>query len=206
MAKKFSIAPELTAMMPSPKELADSLAEDLKPKPKEPDSLGNVAKRVSSMYPYVIPKSKLTYTTYADVVNNKPFKGFYPESFGKVSDYFLNSGISPYYEVVDDLDYGPGVLTINTMIELTCCGRKWALARDEDIDYVILITEQYQQSLLETIDYKDSSPDMVRRRNYSNKVSRFLDAMYKARKLHEYRTGKKSFTEGLQDLLAKLFA
>ena len=206
MARRLSISPELTSRMPTPNEMAAKLKEDLKPKPKEADSLGNVAKRMSSMYPYPIPKSKLKYTTYADVVNNKPFKGFYPESFGKVADYFLDSGISPYYEVVDDLDYGPGVLTISTMIELTCCGKKWTLARDEDIDYVIMITEQYQQSLRNTINEKDSSPDMVRRKNYSSKVSRFLDAMYAARKRYEHRTGKKSITLGLQDLIKKLFS
>ena len=205
MARRLSISPDLVAQMPTPQQLARELAEDLKHEPKEPDSLGNVAKRMSPMYPYVIPKSKLKYTTLADVVNNKPFKGFYPESFGNVSDYFLNSGISPYYEVVDDLDYAPGVFTISTMIELTCSGRKWALARDEDIDYVILIAEQYQESLMSTIVPTDNSPDMTRRKNYAAKLSKFLNAMYKARKRYEHRTGKVSTSKGLQDLLRELF-
>ena len=49
MARRLSISPELTSLMPTPNEMAAKLKEDLKPKPKESDSLGNVAKRMSSM-------------------------------------------------------------------------------------------------------------------------------------------------------------
>lgn len=204
MRKKFSMCPELVAMMPSRKELDQRLADSLKPKEPEKESLGNVKRRLGDMYPYEVPKSKLKYTSYADVVNNKPFKGAYPESFSKVSNYFLDSGISPYYEVVEDLDYSPGVLTISTMIELTCSGKKWSLMREKDIEHVIVITEQYQKSLLDTLT-DSNDPDMVRRKHYASKVAKFLNVMYEARARYELRTGKRSVTVGLQDLLAELF-
>lgn len=49
--------------------------------------LGNlVARKTSKMSPYDIPRSGGIFKTLADVINNKHFKGIYPESLVRYRD------------------------------------------------------------------------------------------------------------------------
>lgn len=203
MAREFKKNPYLIKLMGSMEENKQQLANDLKPPEPEKPSLGNSALRQNAMSPYELPRSKLSYHSLADVINNKPFIGVYPESFGNMSDYFRNTGISPYYEIMDTADFSTGVLTISLMIDLTANNQPWMLRRSQDIAVIITVTEAYYKQLCLHIE-NDTSPISIRHKAYADKVSKFLDKMYIARDRLERSTGKLVARKNVVDILASI--
>lgn len=169
----------------------------------EPVSLSDVALRKDPMSPYDPPKIINTYNSLDEVINHKLYHGTFPESFSKTHDYFLNSGISPYYEIPEIVDYTNGVFTINTMIDLTVNGLRWRLKRPQDIYEIITITEEYQRRLQAVITEETTNAN-IERRAYNAKLEIFLKAMHDARRAHEFEMGKRNpVLETIDDLLKK---
>lgn len=186
----MQIDPYLKSQTKTKEELARELKQDKK---KSVDlnlpCLGNLVSRLlSKMSPYSIPKSGGIFKSLADVINNKHFKGIYPESFSMVPRYFRDSGISPYYEVIPGNDYSRGVLTINTMIELTAYGYKWQLTRDQDVGIIIGIAEAYNEQLRRILRPDSTKTADIRNVAYAEKLTKFLQVMHAyARKLRKQK-------------------
>lgn len=138
---------------------------------------------VDPMSPYDIPSSILQYSSIADVMNKKGFDASFPQSYSVVPGYFRRFNITPYFNPGADSDYAHGSLTIAGMIELTENDQPWQLSRDQDIDLIITIAEQYLDSIQGVL----SDPRM---RDYSQKVHRFLKVMRRGQERVSIRTGK----------------
>lgn len=165
--------------------------------------LGNlVARKTSKMSPYDIPRSGGIFKTLADVINNKHFKGIYPESFGTVPRYFRDTGISPYYEIIPGNDYARGVLTINTMIELTASGLKWQLERDQDVGIIIGICEIYYDQLKSILKPNSNNTEDIRNMAYAEKLVKFLQVMNAYLKKLRKTSNSTIKVSSLNDLLA----
>ena len=194
----MKIDPFLQKQSKSQKDLINELdKERVKKQDLNLPCLGNlIARKMSSMSPYTIPKSAGIFKSLADVINRKHFKGVYPESFSIVPEYFRNMGISPYYEVVPGNDYSSGVLTINTMIELTAGGYKWQLDREQDIGLIISIAEAYQEQLKKMLRPDSNRTEDIRNQAYADKLDKFLKVMHmQARKmLYRNRTDVKIYS------------
>jgi hypothetical protein len=176
----MKIDPYLTSQVKTKEELAKELEQEKK---KSVDlnlpCLGNLVSRLlSKMSPYAIPRSAGIFKSLADVINNKHFKGIYPESFSMIPRYFRDSGISPYYEVVPGSDYSRGVLTINTMIELTASGYRWQLTRDQDVGIIIGIAEAYYEQLRKVLRPDSTKTEDIRNTAYADKLTKFLQVMH----------------------------
>jgi hypothetical protein len=164
--------------------------------------LGNLVKRNwSSMSAYQIPESKTRFKSLADVINNRQFIGYYPESFGSMANYFHDNGISPYYEIIPGGDYAKGALTINTMIELTVAQVKWRLEREQDVGLVMGICEEYKKQLTPVLRPNSSNVNDIHVIAYYNKLEKFLTQLYKYAKRIEKKIGKYITPTTLEDIL-----
>jgi len=136
------------------------------------------------MSPYEPPHTPDKFDTITDVINNKSFKGSYPQSYTPVPEYFTKYGISPYYDPEDFTDYARGSMTISNMIELTFNNQPWQLSRVQDIPIVIDIVEQYYRQMQQPGVANDVSV-----KAYKTKVEKFLEVMKKAQKrvLNKYK-------------------
>ena len=137
----------------------------------------------NSMSPYEIPSSITYFKSIADVMNKKGFNASFPQSYSVVPGYFRRFNITPYFNPGPDSDYARGSLTIAGMIELCENDQPWQLERDQDIDLVIVIAEQYLDSVQNVL----SDPRM---REYAQKVQRFLKIMRRGQEKVAIRTGK----------------
>jgi hypothetical protein len=176
----MKIDPYLQSQSKTKEELTKELNQDKK-KSNNLDlpCLGNLVSRfLSKMSPYKIPRSGGIFNSLADVINNKHFKGIYPESFSIIPRYFRDNGISPYYEVTPGSDYSRGVLTINIMIELTACNYKWQLSRDQDVGIIIGIAEAYYEQLRKRLRPESTRTEDIRNAAYANKLTKFLQVMH----------------------------
>lgn len=135
------------------------------------------------MSPYSVPSSKMVFDNITDVMNEKGFAAVFPQSYTPVPWYFQRFNIVPYFNPGEDSDYAKGSLTIAGMIELSNNGQPWALQREQDIEMVIMIAEQY----LKAIDHR---PDDPRLSAYSVRVRRFLQLMERGRSRMYKRQGK----------------
>lgn len=187
----MKIDPYLSKLSKTKEQLDKELQQELHTVTKQdpPCLATTIRNRWKADSSYDIPKSTLTFRSLADVVNNKQFGGYYPESYGTVADYFQNKGISPYYEIVPGGDYAKGTLTINTMIELTNNNVKWRLAREQDVGLIIGICEAYQGQLKQVLRPDSTNITDIHRRAYYTKLNKFLDRMYQYAKIMQKRTG-----------------
>lgn len=148
------------------------------PREHLPGIMGN-----DPMSPYSRPTSQAYFHDIAEVINKKPFKATFPQSYTPVSTYFTKNGITPYFNPGPDSDYAKGMITVAGMIELTNQGKPWALERDQDIELVITIAQQY-------LDVVKSYMNDQRIRAYAGRVERFLAVMEQGRSRMYRRHGK----------------
>ncbi len=86
---------------------------------------------------YNLPRSKTRYVDIFDVICNKPYKAYYPQSSVTLPDYFTNSGIEPFVRTRPIDDYAWGVMTIENMVMLYSAGVRWRFANLDDVTEVI---------------------------------------------------------------------
>lgn len=113
--------------------------------PKRDPRLGILSK--DPMSPYNIPSTPNYYKNIADVMNNKQFPAYYPQSYTPISPYFLENRITPYFVPGEDTDYAYGALTVAGMVELTKMGAPWRLTNENDLDIVLAIAEYYRKTM-----------------------------------------------------------
>ena len=206
---RVTLDPALLARMSTKEENERKLKEMVERSRKtyEFKGIGQRAAESDWTYPYKHMSSRKKYASLDEVINHKTYQGKYPQSFSPTSPYFLQNGISPYFEDYEIVDYSPGVFTIDTMIELTATGRRWALSRPQDIYEIIYIVEQYQELLKRTINEKDNTMEGLTRRAYLDKTEMFLQVMRKARDRYENSKGKpeKSKVESIIQTFLSIF-
>lgn len=150
------------------------------------------------MSPYEPPHTPDRFETITDVINNKSFKGSYPQSFTPVPEYFKKYGISPYYDPEDFTDYARGAFTIANMIELTFNNQPWQLSREQDIPVIIEIVEQYYEQM-----QQPGVADDIAVKAYKTKVEKFLNVMRKANKRTIHKYSPKDTTPRILSILKK---
>ena len=134
--------------------------------------------------PYTLPKSPSGFKNIVDVINNKGYHAVYPQSFTVVSPYYSRNNITPYFNPGEGEDYAHGSITIAGMIDLVANDLPWALDRDQDIEEVIAITEEYAKLLA------PRQAESIELKAYACKVKGFLQVMYKGRDRMLKRTGR----------------
>ena len=199
----MKLDPSLKKLSKTKEQLAEELKqESAHPANTEIPGIGNIVRRNwSSMSAYEIPVSRISFKSLADLVNNRQFTGYYPESFGTVANYFHKTGISPYYEIIPGGDYAKGALTINTMIELTMAGVKWRLEREQDIGLVMGICEEYKKQLKSVLRPNSTNVHDIHVSAYYAKLEKFLTEVYKYVKILEKQCGECITPASLNDIL-----
>lgn len=181
--------------------LADHIAKSHAPEPLK--CLATTINKRDPMSAYSRPRSHLNYQTIDEVINHKPYHGKYPESFSEVPDYFKNSGISPYCEVSTVVDYSPGVMTIDLMIELTANNQPWSLKYEQDIYEILGIAQDYRKQLESTIT-EAKTTDNLRRKAYLAKLDKFIKLMEDAKYRCDRRHGRPGRVSNIFEVLKKL--
>lgn len=152
------------------------------------------------MSPYDINETAGDYKSITEVMNRKGYSATYPQSYTPIHNYFRNNGIAPYFNPGEDADYASGRLSIAGMIELTATKQPWALTRDQDIEEVIYIAEQYLNVI--TSGHCANDPTF---KEYAAKVRNFLTVMDHIRDKMYKRNGKEHIIGGqLIKLIKKL--
>lgn len=147
------------------------------------DFLTGTVGNQDKMSPYRTPSSHSVYHDLSEVINHKPFNAWYPQSYTPVPSYFKDHGFTPYFNPKEEDDYAYGALTIAGMIELTSLNSSWRLDRDQDIEVVIGIVEQYSEVLKV---HASSSYHQA----YLQRIEYFLRKMYEVRDRLYHRTGR----------------
>ena len=142
--------------------------------------------RIDPMSPYVPPVSTMKYDNIVEVINNKPFKAVFPQSFTPISEYFLRNRMTPYFNPGIDSDLAPGSITIAGMIDVIDQRLPLILEREEDIEPIIAILELYKKTVGQLNDRKIQA--------YITKVDRFLLVMEDTKARMYRRHGKISDT------------
>jgi len=205
---KVSLDPALLAGM-STREENERKLRDMVERSRKVEEFKGIGQRSAEedwTYPYLHHSSKKRYASLDEVINHKTYRGRFPQSFSPTASYFLENGISPYFEDYEIVDYSPGVFTIDTMIELTSTGRRWALDRPQDIYEIIYIVEQYQELLKRTIQDGTNSMESITRKAYFEKTEKFLLAMRKARDRYERSTGKNVDKGTVENVIQKFLS
>lgn len=151
------------------------------------------------MSPYTPPETPKKFSTITDVINNKFFKGCYPQSYTPVPEYFRRYGISPYYDPEDFTDYARGALTIANMIELTFNDQPWKLDRIQDIPLILAIVEDYYAQMRLPGISEDISV-----KAYRAKVEKFLSVLRAADAKVRNRHEVKEVSDNLINIIKKL--
>ena len=92
-------------------------------------------------------QEQIEYKNIADVVNKRGFAASFPQSYTKVSGYFLRYGITPYFNPGPDVDFARGSITIAGMIELVRDNQPLQISNEKDLEIILKICADYRLSM-----------------------------------------------------------
>lgn len=114
------------------------------------------------------------YADIYDVMNRKPYKAIYPQSFTYIPDYFLRNNITPFHTPHEDEDMAQGAITIAGMIEVYANGMPLIIRHEEDIEEILSYCRSYHTQLAAAANY---GPMTNQGKQYLDKLQNFINKL-----------------------------
>ena len=129
----------IVALEPSTKYTYDT--------PRNPSKERIGITRIEPMSVYIPPVSTMKYNNVVEIIDNKPFKAVFPQSFIPISEYFLKNRMTPYFNSLVDSHLAPGSINITGMIDVIDQQLPLISECEEDIEPIITILDLYKKTI-----------------------------------------------------------